>query len=256
MTHPETNPSVATTWTHPPRERTIRTEGVSRDAPLRGGKMHIVSTSLARCSLGKRDQFLGLALEGMKLFERHGAAHARLLQAHSAGQGSDVYALTNEFDSAEAYGGFVDDLYHDAEFEAFMARITGPDSGLTIVSRTLETEVPLDRSGPAQHGAIVSAYIGRPEQGRFEDCRELARRLFSFVEAHGGSNCRLFELDSAGARTGELMARWEFETMHAYGRALDAWGTDPEAQSLVGWLRGPDAPITLTWSGLYRDLHM
>jgi hypothetical protein len=218
--------------------------------------MRTVSTSLTRCPPGKRDQFLGLALEGMKLFERHGAAQARLLQAHSAGQASDVYALTNEFESAEAYGKFVEDLYRDAEFEALMARITGPDSALMIVSRTLETEVPLDRSGPAQHGAIVSAYIGRPERGRFEDSCELARRVFSFVEAHGASNCRLFQLDSAGARTGELMARWEFETMPAYGRALDAWGADPEGQSLAAWLRGTDAPITLTWSGLYRDLHM
>jgi hypothetical protein len=218
--------------------------------------MHTVSTSLAQCPPGKRDQFLGLALEGIKLFERHGAAHARLLQAHSAGQGSDVYALTNEFDSAESYGGFVDKLWGDPEFEALMARIVGPDSAVTIVSRMLQTEVPLDRSGPSQHGAVVTAYIGRPERGRFADCCELARQVFSFVEGRGASNCRLFELDSAGARTGELMARWEFENMRALGRALDAWGTDPAGQSLAGWLRGPDAPIALTWSGLYRDLHM
>jgi hypothetical protein len=218
--------------------------------------MHTVSTSLTRCPPGKRDQFLGLALEAMKLFERHGAARARLLQALSAGRASDVYALTNEFDSAEAYGSFVDELYRDAEFEAFMARMTTPDSGLTTVSRTLQTEVPLDRSGPAQAGAIVLAYVGRPELGRFEDCRKLARRVFAFVEAHGASNSRLFLLDSAGARTGELMARWEFESMHAYGKALDAWVDEPEGHSLLSWLRGRDAPITLTWSGLYRDLHM
>jgi hypothetical protein len=218
--------------------------------------MHTVSTSFTRCPPGKRDQFLGLALEAMKLFERHGAAHTRLLQAHNAGRASDVYALTNEFDSAEAYGRFVDELYRDAEFEAFMARMTTPDSGLTTVSRTLETEVPLDRSGPAQDGAIVSAYLGHPELGRFDDCRKLGRRVFTFVEAHGASNCRLFTLDSAGARTGELMACWEFESMHAYGKALDAWGDEPEGHSILAWLRGRDAPIIPTWSGLYRDLHM
>jgi hypothetical protein len=167
-----------------------------------------------------------------------------------------VFALTNEFDSAESYGRFVDELWGDPEFEALMARIMGPESAVTIVSRMLQTEVPLDRSGPAQHGAVVTAYIGRPEPGRFGDCCELARQVFSFVEARGASNCRLFQLDSAGARTGELMARWEFENMRAYGGTLDAWGTDPDGQSLAARLHGPDAPLTMTWSGLYRDLHM
>ena len=127
--------------------------------------MKTISTSLARCSPGQRDQFLGQALEGMKLFERHGASHVRLLAALTAGQASDVYALTNEFDSAEAYGMFVDDLLRDAEFEAFMSRITRPDSPLTIVSRSLATEIPLMRSGPAHTGAVVDAYIGRPGPG-------------------------------------------------------------------------------------------
>ena len=99
--------------------------------------MKTISTSLARCSPGQRDQFLGQALEGMKLSERHGATHTRLLAALTAGQASDVYALTNDFDSAEAYGAFVDDLFRDAEFENFMSRITSPDSPLSIISRTV-----------------------------------------------------------------------------------------------------------------------
>ncbi len=40
----------------------------------------------------------------MKLFERHGASRVRLLSALTAGQASDVYALTNEFNRAESYG--------------------------------------------------------------------------------------------------------------------------------------------------------
>jgi hypothetical protein len=218
--------------------------------------MQTISTSLARCPLGQRDQFLGQALEGMKLFERHGATHTRLLAALTAGQASDVYALTNEFDSAEAYGAFVDDLFRDAEFETFMSRITSPDSPLTIISRTLATEVPLMRSGPAHHGAVVAAYIGRPERGRFEDCCELARSVFEFLEGHGASNCHLLEFDSAGARTGELLTRWEFDSMRSRGKALDAWTSDPEGQARAARLRAKDSPITITWSGLYRDVHM
>jgi hypothetical protein len=218
--------------------------------------MRTISTSLARGAPGQRDAFLGQAREGMKLFERHGATHTRLLAALSAGQASDVYALTNEFESAEAYGVFVDELYQDAEFETFMSRITSPDSPLTIVSRSLATEVPLTRSGPAHHGAVIVAYLGRPERGRFEDCCELARSVFEFVEGHGASNCHLLELDSAGARTGELLARWEYENMRARGKSLDMLVSDPTGQALGARLRGQGSPITVTWSGLYRDLHM
>jgi hypothetical protein len=218
--------------------------------------MQTISTSLARCSPGQRDQFLGQALEGMKLFERHGATHTRLLAALTAGQASDVYALTNDFDSAEAYGAFVDELLRDAEFGTLMSRITSPESPLTIISRILATEVPLMRSGPADHGAVVAAYIGRPERGRFEDCCEFARSVFEFIEGHGASNCHLLELDSAGARTGELMARWEFDSMRSRGKAFDAWASDPEGQALAARVRAQDSPLSITWAGLYRDVHM
>ncbi len=218
--------------------------------------MQTISTSFARCSPGQRDQFFGLALEGMKLFERHGATHTRLLAALTAGQASDVYALTNQFDSAEAYGAFVDDLYRDGEFENFMSRITSPDSPLTVTSRTLATEVPLMRGGPAHHGAVVSANIGRPERGRFDDCCELARSVFEFLEGHGASNCHLLQLDSAGARTGELLSRWEYDSMRSRGKALDGWASDPEGQALAARIRAQDSPVSITWSGLYRDVHM
>jgi len=218
--------------------------------------MLTISTSLARCSPGKRDQFMALALEGMKLFERHGAAHVRLLSALNAGQASDVYALTNEFDSAERYGEFVDELYRDAEFESFMTRITNADSPMTVVSRTLETEVPLDRAGPAGRGVIVAAYIGKTHPGRFDDCCELVRGIFSFVEGHGASNCHLLQLDSAGPRTGELMARWECDSMRTRGKILDALTESPDGRELMTKLRDADSPVSITWGGLYRNLHM
>jgi hypothetical protein len=218
--------------------------------------MRTMSTSLARCSPGQRDAFEALALEGMKLFERHGATHTRLLAPLSAGQASDVYALTNEFDDAEQYGAFVDELYRDAEFQNLMSRITQPDSPVTIISRTIEVEVPLMRSGPADHGAIVVARIGRVEPGRFEECCDFACDVFEFVEAHGASNCHLLQLDSAGARTGELLARWEFDSARSHGKAVDAWGSDSGGQALAARLRSKDGPVVVTWSGLYRDLHM
>jgi hypothetical protein len=225
--------------------------------------MLTISTSLARCVAGRRDQFLGIALEGMKMFERHGAAHTRLLAALNAGQASDVYALTNEFDSNASYGSFVDELYRDPEFESFLARITAADSPVTVVSRTLENELWLDRSGPTERGhrsdrrgAIVSCTIGRVHPGRMKDSCDLVRDIFAFLEDHGVTNCHLLELDAAGARTGELMARWECDSMHARGKVLDAWASGRTGRDLTARMRAGDAPFTVTWGGLYRDVHM
>jgi hypothetical protein len=53
--------------------------------------MALISASVARCQRGRRDDFLAIALEGMKLFERHGARHARLLAATTAGEQSNSY---------------------------------------------------------------------------------------------------------------------------------------------------------------------
>jgi hypothetical protein len=218
--------------------------------------MLTISTSLARCAPGRRDQFLGMALEGMKLFERHGATHTRMLASLDAGQASDVYALTNEFDSAESYGAFVDELYRDSEFGSLVARITAADSPMTMVSRILETEIPLDRSGPAVRGAIVSANIGRAHPGRFEDSCGLVRDIFGFLEEHGATNCHLLELDAAGARTFELLARWECDSMRTRGKVVDAWTSTPTGRELAARMRAIDGPFTITWGGLYRDEHM
>jgi hypothetical protein len=103
---------------------------------------------------------------------------------------------------------------------------------------------------------VVAANIGRSERGRFEDCCELARNVFDFLERQGASNCHLLQLDSAGARTGELLARWEFDSMRSRGKALDAWASDPDGQVLAARVRAQDSPMSITWSGLYRDVHM
>jgi hypothetical protein len=106
-------------------------------------------------SAGRRDDFMAVALEGMKLFERHGGRHARLLAAATAGEMSMGYVLTNEFANAEDYGAFVDDLYSDAELESFLARITAADSPLVIESRSVATEIPLERSGIGGPGGVI-----------------------------------------------------------------------------------------------------
>jgi hypothetical protein len=96
-----------------------------------------------RCPLPARAsrRLLPIALEGMKLFERHGAHHARLLAATTAGEQSKSYVLTNKFDNAAEYGAFVDELYNDAEMDSFLARIGAEDSPRSSSREGLATEI-------------------------------------------------------------------------------------------------------------------
>jgi len=214
----------------------------------------LTSVRLARCSPGRRAQFMELARGGMKLFERHGAFGTRMLEALDAGRASDVYVLTSEFDGAEKYGQFVDELYRDPEFESFTTRTSAADSPLTVVSRMLGSEVPLGLEGPKDRGVIVTAYLRRAHPGRFEECCDTLRSLFIFLEEHGGSSCRLLQLDAAGSRTGELLACWEADSMRTRGKVLDAFASRPAGRELALRMRSAEAPMSLVWSGLFRDL--
>jgi hypothetical protein len=218
--------------------------------------MTLLSSSLARCRAGRRGECMALALEGMKLFERHGAHHTRLLEALTAGEQQGIFVLTNEFPTGEDYGTFVDELYRDAEMESFLTRINGADSPLIIESRSLAVEIPIDHDRNPTRGAVIEVYVGTPLPGHFDACRDLAARAFSFLAEHGATNCRLTQLRSAGARTGALVATWEFENMRARGMADDLWLTDSKAREVIDEMAGTAAPMTPLSAGIYRDVHV
>jgi hypothetical protein len=199
---------------------------------------------------------MALALEGMKLFERHGAHHTRLLEALTAGEQQGIFVLTNEFPTGEDYGTFVDELYRDVEMESFLTRMNGADSPLVIESRSLAAEISIDHERDATRGAVIEVYVGRPLPGRFDACRDLAAGAFRFLAEHGATNCRLTQLRSAGARTGALVATWEFENMRARGMADDLWWSDAKARAVMDELAGTTAPLTLLSAGIYRDVHV
>jgi hypothetical protein len=199
---------------------------------------------------------MALALEGMKLFERHGAHHVRLMEALTAGEQHGIFVLTNEFPSAEAYGTFVDELYRDAEMEGFLTRMTGADSPLVIESRSLATDITVEHERNPNRGAIIEVYVARPLPGRFDACRDLAAGAFGFLAGHGATNCRLTQLRNAGSRTGALVATWEFENMRTRGVADDLWWSDSKGQAVMNELMGSNAPMTALSAGIYRDVHV
>jgi hypothetical protein len=218
--------------------------------------MSMISTTLARCSPGRRAQLVELARHRAKLFERHGATGTRLLEPIHAGPDSDLYALVTEFDGDLSYGAFADAVYRDPDYERFEARSSAEDSPWIVISRMLQSELPLGREGPTERGVIVTAYVRRVVPGRFEDALGLLAHMFNFLEEHGGSNCRLFQLDSAGPRTGEVLATWECGSMRARGVVHNAFLTTPEGQAIGARMASADSPASIIWGGVFRDLQL
>ena len=216
--------------------------------------MSLVQTTVTSAKPGRRHDAIAVALEASKLLERHGAADNRFLVAQMAGEVTGTHVFTTEFENGEAWGEFNDSLLADAELEALMTRVERDDSPVTILSMSMGNEIPLGRTGPTDRGAVVEAYISRPLPGRFDAALALAADVFEFIEAHGGSRCRLMQLNSAGMLTGCLVASWELENMRALGRLGDAFADDPDGQSIAATLTGADSPITTISSGIYVDV--
>lgn len=213
--------------------------------------MSLVQTTVTQAKPGRLHDAIAIGIEASKLLERHGADDNRLLMAQMAGEQTGTHAFTTEFANGEAWGAFNDSLLADAELEALMTRVDRDDSPVTVLSMSVGNEIPLGRNGPSAHGAVVEVYISRALPGRFEGALELASGVFDFIEAHGGSRCRLMQLNSAGSMTECLVASWELENMRAVGRIGDAFGTEPDGQRIAATLTAGDGPITTISSGIY-----
>ena len=216
--------------------------------------MSLVQTTVTSAKPGRRHDAIAIALEASKLLERHGADDNRLLMAQMAGEVTNTHVFTTEFENGEAWGAFNDSLLADAELEALMTRVERDDSPVTLLSMSMGNEIPLGRNGPTDRGAVIEAYISRAIPGRFEGALELAADVFEFIEAHGGSRCRLMQLNSAGMLTECLVASWELENMRALGRVGDAFGNEPDGQRIAATLVAADGPITTISSGIYVEV--
>jgi len=218
--------------------------------------MSFVQTTVSRARPGRRHDAIAMALEAAKLLERHGAPDNRLLVAGTAGEMTGTHVFTTDFENGEAWGQFTDALMADAELEALMDRASREDSPVDVLSMSIASEIPLGRDGPDGLGEVVEAYISRVVPGRFDGAIELAGAAFDFVEAHGGTHCRLMQLTSAGTLTDCLVASWELENAKALGRLGDAYANDPEGQRVFEMLTGANAPVTPVSSGIYREIRL
>ena len=216
--------------------------------------MTILNSVIGRVVPGRYEDFLAQAVEVTKLYERLGAQEVRLGAAMSAGEASNTWAFSSEFDNAETYGAFVDAASTDGEFQSLLFRLRGADTPAIIEQQSLAVEIDLDRKMKTSHGNISEVHVSRVTPGRLEEALATAKRACTFVERHGGRRARLFQLSHAGSGSGLMLISWEFENNRAMGKAMDAWGTDPKGQVIAAQIYSADAPTTIVYSGTYANI--
>jgi hypothetical protein len=216
--------------------------------------MTIISSVIGRVVPGRYEEFVAQGLEVSKMYERLGAQEIRLGAAMAAGEASNTWVFSAEFDDGESYGAFTDAAATDGEFQSFLLRLRSPDNPAVVEQLSLAVEVDLGRKMKTSHGNISEVHVSRVTPGRLEEALATAKKACTFVERHGGRRARLFELSHAGSGSGLMMVSWEFENARAFGKGMDAWGSDPKGQAISAQLYSADSPTTIVFSGTYANI--
>ena len=97
--------------------------------------------------------------EAAKLVGRHGGDVRFFL----AGAGEEVNStlFSIEYESPEALGRAADALGADAELQAFVTRLSGPNSPTVITSQSMGMEVPIGRTPKPGTGSLLEAHTSR-----------------------------------------------------------------------------------------------
>jgi len=211
----------------------------------------VLDSVLGRVKPGRMDDHVGMALEVAKLYERLGAKNPRLAMAVASGEPAGTFTFSTEYDSAEAWGEVGDAINGDAEFQAFIARVSSPEAPSEITQFTTASEIPLRDNNPTL-GSVIEVHVTRPIPGKFEEALAQAARVCELVEQHGATNARFWQMGYAGLGSGLQMTSWETADWKTQGRLQDAWGSDPAMADLAVQARfGNAITSTPVFDGIY-----
>jgi hypothetical protein len=211
----------------------------------------VLDSVIGRVKPGRMEDHLAMGVEVVKLFDRLGAKNPRLAMAVASGEPAGTFTFSTEYPTAEAWGEVADAINADAEFQAFIARVSSPEAPSDILQFTTAAEIPLRQNNPML-GNVLEVHVTRPLPGRFEDGLAQAARVCELVEGHGATNARLWQMGFAGLGSGLQMLSWECADMKTLGRLGDAWASVPEmAQIALDARFGNDITAAPVFDGLY-----
>jgi len=212
----------------------------------------VLDSVVGRVKPGRMEDHLGMAVEVVKLFERLGAESPRLAMAVATGEPAGTFTFSTEYASGEAWGEVADTLNADAEFQAFIARVSSPEAPSEILQFSTANEIPLRENNPT-HGNVIDVHVTRPLPGKFEEGLVQAARVCELVEQHGGTNARVWQMGYAGLGSGLSMLTWETADLKTHGRLQDAWASVPEMADIAMKSRfGNEITAAPVFDGLYQ----
>src|SRR4051794_15189227 len=162
---------------------------------------------VGRVKPGRMEDHLAMGVEAVKLFERLGARNVRLAMAVATGEPGGTFTFSSEYESGEVWGEVGDAINSDAEFQAFVSRISAVDAPSEVLQFNTAMEIPLRENNPTL-GTVIEVHVTRPIPERFQQGLEVATRLCELIEARGASNARLFNLSFSGMGTGLQVLSW------------------------------------------------
>jgi hypothetical protein len=211
----------------------------------------VLDSVIGRVKPGRMEDHLAMGVEVVKLFDRLGAKNPRLAMAVASGEPAGTFTFSTEYPTAEAWGEVADTINADAEFQAFIARVSSPEAPSDILQFTTATEIPLRENNPML-GNVLEVHVTRPLPGRFEDGLAQAARVCELVEGHGATNARLWQMGFAGLGSGLQLLSWECADMKTLGRLGDAWASVPEMARIAMDARfGNEITAAPVFDGLY-----
>ena len=212
----------------------------------------VLDSVVGRVKPGRMEDHLGMAVEVVKLFERLGAESPRLAMAVATGEPAGTFTFSTEYASGEAWGEVADRLNADAEFQAFIARVSSPEAPSDILQFTTANEIPLRENNPTL-GNIIEVHVTRPLPGKFEEGLAQAARVCELVEQHGATNARVWQMGYAGLGSGLSMLSWETANLKTHGRLQDAWASVPEMADVAMKSRfGSEMTAAPVFDGIYQ----
>jgi hypothetical protein len=215
--------------------------------------MSVMLSSIGRVKPGRYSDFLSQAAEASKLYQRLGTRPPRLLSAGLAGEAFGTWTFSVEFDDLDSFGAISDKYQSDPEAQAFMVQLQDETNPTTIEQVNVSVEVPV-RESKGGRGSVVAIYASKGHPGALERGLELGVKACDFAEAHGALDARIFNLIGSGSGTGVTVTMWEFDSMRAYAKVMDAFTTEPAGQAITTAAAAADAPATGVFEAVYAEI--
>jgi len=202
---------------------------------------------------GRYEDALEMNRASRKVLESHGAKDHRIFVGTVSTAAYGLIINSCEFDDMETWGTFYDAVMVDEEVQHMLNQVKGENSPYATQTMSVASEIPLGRQrGPK--GNVVSVYLSAPVPGRYPASLALGEQAFDLLERHGARNCRLFQQQANGLQPDVLAAIMEFDNMRAYGKAMDAFMSDPAGRSIVELTQSSDNPVRPISSDIYTEI--